>query len=365
MIKSVYIHIPFCKTICSYCDFCKIYYNEYLADKYLDALFIEVKNNYKGEYLNTLYIGGGTPSTLSIKQLNKLFEITKIFNLNNDYEFTIEVNVNDITEELLVLLKTNKVNRLSIGIETINDKHLGFLNRSHDKNEVINSINLAKKHFDNITVDLMYAFPKETITELDVDLEFVKEIDIPHISIYSLIIEEHTKLYIEGVKSLPEELESDMYYHIIDYLEGLGYKHYEISNFSKMGYESKHNTTYWNNEKYYGFGLGSSGYIGNKRYTNTRSINNYLSCKYNVDICIIDKKINMENHMILGLRKINGVSKTKFLNLFGLTIYEAFDIIDLVKENLLIDEEDRLYIPKDKLYLQNSILINFIGGNSE
>ena len=263
--KSLYIHIPFCKSICSYCDFAKMFYNENLALSYLDELSNEVNNNYKQDMLETIYIGGGTPSILSKKELNKLFSITNKLNIEPNYEFTIEANIADINEEFLSLCKSNKVNRLSIGIETINDKFYKLLNRENNIEDIKNKILLAKKYFSNINIDLMYAFPNETMEDLKCDLDFFKSLDVEHISIYSLIIEENTKLYIDGIKPISEELDREMYYYIIDYLENIGYKHYEISNFSKEGLESRHNLNYWNNLSYYGFGLGASGYIENTR----------------------------------------------------------------------------------------------------
>ena len=163
MTSSIYIHIPFCRSICSYCDFCKLFYNEKFVDNYLEALYDEVKQNYKGELIKTLYIGGGTPSALSIDELKRLFEIIKIFKLDSNYEFTIEVNVLDINDEMLKLFVDNKVNRLSIGVESVNDKYLKFLNRRHSKKDVIDKINIVKKYFNNFSIDLMYAFPEQKI----------------------------------------------------------------------------------------------------------------------------------------------------------------------------------------------------------
>ena len=280
MTSSVYIHIPFCNSICSYCDFCKLLYNENIVDKYLDSLEKEIKDNYKNEIINTLYIGGGTPSSLNIKELNKLFDIIKIFKINKKYEFTIEMNLSDINEEKLKLFKENGVNRISIGVESVNPKYFEFLNRKSNKNEVISKIELVKKYFNNFNIDLMYAFPNEEIKEVIDDLSFIISMNPTHISIYSLIIEEHTKIFIDKITPIDEELESKMYYNIIKELKKNGYNHYEISNFAKEGFESVHNQVYWNNEHYYGFGLGASGYISNIRYTNTRSINKYLDGKY-------------------------------------------------------------------------------------
>ena len=194
-INAVYVHIPFCNNICSYCDFCKMYYNFELVDRYLEALDKEIKEKYQSNNIRTLYIGGGTPSSLTLEQIDKLFLILKQIKVNSDAEITFEVNVNDITEELLQKLKDNKVNRISIGIETINDKFLKLLNRNHTKQDVISKIDLSKKYFNNINVDFMYAFPNQTLDDLILDLEFFKTLDVNHISIYSLILEKNTKLY--------------------------------------------------------------------------------------------------------------------------------------------------------------------------
>ena len=170
MTTSMYIHIPFCKTICSYCDFCKRFYNEKECSNYLDSLSKEIKDNYKDEELKTIYIGGGTPSALSINNLNKLFNILKDIKLSNNYEFTIEVNPENVDEEKLRLFRDNRVNRISMGIESTNDIFLKYLNRKHDFKMVKEKINLVKKYFNNINVDLIYAIPNETINDLSNDL---------------------------------------------------------------------------------------------------------------------------------------------------------------------------------------------------
>lgn len=364
-IKSLYLHIPFCKQICSYCDFCKMYYNERMVNEYLDALAKEVKSIYQNDTLKTIYIGGGTPSSLKPYQLSKLFSITNFLKTEDQIEFTFECNISDINIELLETLKKNKVNRLSIGIETINKKFFELINRENNQDDIKNKIKLAKDYFTNINIDLMYAFPSENLEDLEKDLNFFKELDIPHISIYSLILEANTKLYINQIKPIDEDLEAEMYYYIINYLEKLGYNHYETSNFSKEGYESLHNLTYWNNEEYYGFGLSAGGYLNNKRYINTRSLNNYLKGKYILEEENLSLKTKMENEMILGLRKIKGVKKDDFFLKYNFKIEDIFDIIDLVDKNLIEDKEGYISIPKDKLYLSNSILVNFVGGENE
>ena len=353
--KSAYIHIPFCSSICSYCDFCKFFYNGDLVDKYIDSLIMEIKDNYKGEELDTIYIGGGTPSSLDLKQLDKLLSfISNSLKVSKDLEYTIECNVMDITLEKLELFKKYNINRLSIGIESFNKDILSFLERDYTKEDIIEKISQAKQYFTNINIDLMYAVPNETLDILKEDiLEFLK-LDIPHISCYSLMIEDHTKLGIKDTNYISEDLDYSMYKLIEDTLEENGYDHYEISNYSKPGYESRHNLCYWKNHKYYGFGLGASGYIANYRYTNTKNLNKYLNGNYIAEKEIITKEINASNYAILGLRTKYGINKKEFKDNIGEDINQYFDTSDL-SEN-----DDSFYLDKSKWYIENSILVKFI-----
>lgn len=363
MIRSIYIHIPFCNRICSYCDFAKLYYNKNYVDKYLDSLKKEIELNYKNEKIKTLYIGGGTPSSLDIEELNKLFDILKIIDKSNLIEYTIECNIEDITKEKLELFKQNKVNRISIGLQTTNKDSLKLLNRNTEI-DIDEKLDLVKQYFTNINIDLMYGFNKD-ISILKKDLQYLISKDITHISTYSLILEENTKLYIDKFKRIDDDVDYEFYKYISDYLKQNGYIHYEISNFCKPGYESKHNLCYWNNDNYYGFGLGSGGYIDNIRYTNTRSINNYIDGKYKIYEEKLTKKEIEEYEMILGLRKVSGIDKNKFYNKFNENIEDVFDIKNMINNNLLEEKDGFIYIPYDKLYIENSILINFLGGSNE
>ena len=355
---SIYIHIPFCKHICSYCDFAKIYYDKSFVNKYLDALKKEIDKYYKREEVNTIYIGGGTPSLLKIDELNKLFSIIKVFKLNNP-EFTFECNIEDINDDLLSILKNNGVNRLSIGIESTNDEILKFLNRPYNKDDIDRGITVAKKYFDNISVDLMYAIPGETIKDLESDIDTILKYDVPHISTYSLIIEPHTKIYNDGIKNIDEELDRLMYDLICSKLSS--YNHYEVSNFGKNGYESKHNLVYWNNKKYYGFGLGAGGYIDDTRYLNTRNINDYIKGNYRLEENILSINEVIENEFILGLRKLKGINKVDFKNKYNIDINNIDIVKKLISENKLIDDGEYIKIKEDLIYVSNSILVNFIG----
>ena len=359
MVKSAYIHIPFCNNICSYCDFCKLLYNKDFVKKYLDALEKEISNNYKGEILDTIYIGGGTPSSLSIVELNKLFSIIKIFKLSKEYEFTFEVNIEDITEEKLEILKENKVNRLSIGIESFNNKYLKYLGRNYTSDIINEKVELAKKYFDNINVDLMYALKNESLNDLEEDIDKILKLDIKHISCYSLIIEKNTKLYIENTKYISDDLDSDMYDLIDKKLENK-YHRYEVSNYSITSYESRHNLTYWKNNEYYGFGLGAAGYIDNIRYTNTRNLSKYISGNYERQEEVLTKEDKIKYEFILGLRLTNGINKYNFNKKYGININEIEIIKELINKGLLIDDKINIYVPKKYFYVLNDILVNFV-----
>lgn len=359
--KSAYIHIPFCKSICSYCDFCKMNYQKEWIEVYLDVLKEEIEEKYSDEYLDTIYIGGGTPSCLSKEELNKLFDIIKIFNLNEEYEFTFECNVNDITEELLNILKENQVNRLSIGVESFNNNNLKLIERKHTFEDALTKINLVKNYgFNNINVDLIYALPEETLSTVKKDINQLLKLDIPHISTYSLIIEEHTKLKIKGIKEIDQDLDAKMYEYIVKKLTNNNYNHYEISNFAKKGYESRHNLTYWNNEYYYGFGLGAHGYVHGVRYENTRSFHDYLNGNYILEENILSKQQIMENELMLGLRKTKGINLNEFFNKYDINLQDVFDIKPLLKTKYLIYKNGNIFVNPSKLYVMNEILLKLI-----
>ena len=359
MVKSVYIHIPFCKNICSYCDFCKVIYNKKWINDYLDSLEYEIKNNYKGEVLDTLYVGGGTPSSLDKEELNKLFSIIKIFKLNKKYEFTIECNIEDITEDKLQLLKDNNVNRLSIGIESFNDKYLKYLNRNYKSNIIFDRINLTKKYFNNINIDLIYAISNQTLDELKEDIDKIKALDVQHVSCYSLMLENNTKLSINKVKEIDSDLDYEMYKLINKEFIGI-YNNYEVSNYSKKGYESKHNLVYWLNNEYYGFGLSASGYINNIRYTNTKNLTKYLAKNYDKEEEILTKEDKIKYELILGFRLSKGINKNKFKEKYGIDILSIKNINKLIMEGYLKDTKNYIKVNKKYFYVLNDILVNFV-----
>lgn len=359
--KSVYIHIPFCKSICSYCDFCKLFYHGPWVTQYLNSLLLEIQDKYMGEKIKTIYIGGGTPSSLSVKELKYLFEIVGKFDLVEDAEFTFECNLNDINEDLLNILKENGVNRLSIGIESFNKDKLKFMERFHTYEEAENAINLARNlGFNNINVDLMYGIPGETVKDLKKDLELILKLEPDHISTYSLIVEDNTKISNAGVLPISEELDASMYEEICECLDSKNYIHYEVSNFSKAGKESLHNLTYWNNEEYYGFGLGASGYVHGVRYENTRSITKYFKGEYLKSEEMLSKEDKMYNELMLGFRKMKGINLKEFFIKYEVNMQEAFDLKEVLKEKELLVSGEYIYVNPDYIYVMNEILIKIL-----
>ena len=364
MVKSVYIHIPFCNEICTYCDFCKMYYNKKYVSLYLDELEREIKSKYNNELIETIYIGGGTPSSLSISELKRLFEIIKLFKLDNLEEFSIECNFDNISNEKLDLFKQNKVNRISFGLESINSNNLKILGRGNDLDKIKDTIDYCKSiGLNNINIDLIYGVENESIDDLKKDLDFVKSLDITHISTYSLIIEDNTILKINGTDYIDQELDEKMYKYICDELSE--YDHYEISNFAKdKNYYCKHNLVYWKNLEYYGFGLSASGYIDNTRYTNTRSINKYISHDYikNNGIEELDIKDKITYEIILNLRTNEGIDLDKFKKTYNYNLNELYDYSDLLDKKILVIENNHLIIPNDLWYISNRVIVEILEG---
>ncbi|MBE7712080.1 MAG: radical SAM family heme chaperone HemW [Cyanobacteria bacterium SIG31] len=355
MAKSVYIHIPFCKSKCKYCSFISFCNIENIR-VYLSSLMKEIKFSYKGEQLKTLYFGGGTPSLLSAEQLEK---IIKIFNLDKDTEITLEVNPDDASLEYLSALKQIGINRLSIGSQTFNDEILNSIGRRHNSKQTINAVKMAKQvGFGNISLDLIYGLPGQTIDILKKDLEIISTLGVQHISTYGLKIEEDSYWGKFPPENLPDDdMQADMYLEVNDYLESKGYKRYEISNFALNNYESKHNLNYWNNDEYYGFGVAAHGYNDGIRYSNTCSFKNYLHNPLQHSEEHVQTKIEkLEEEIFLGFRKESGVNVSR--------IKDRYDIDFEIKYKEILNKFSPKYIKKTpqgyKLTLEGVLLSNNI-----
>ena len=358
---SVYIHIPFCKSICSYCDFCKVLYHGPWVVPYLNALLMEINDKYVGNPIRTIYIGGGTPSALCIKDLKYLFDIIKKFDLSILEEFTFECNLNDINTEFLEVLKANGVNRLSIGIESFNEEKLAIMERYHTFEEASEKIKLARKMgFDNINVDLIYGLPGETLKDLKKDLDLFLKLEPDHISTYSLIVEDNTKIGLSGIQPISEELDATMYEYIEEKLENKRYNHYEVSNFALKGKMSQHNLNYWHNNEYYGFGIGAHGYLHGVRYENTHSLTSYIKGDTRLKGEVLSKEDRMYNELMLGFRLMEGINLKEFFLKYDVNLQEAFDLKEVLREEEIIYDNGYVYINPRYIYVMNEILIKIL-----
>lgn len=361
---SAYVHIPFCTQICYYCDFSKVFIKNQPVDDYLTALISEF-NYYNIHDLKTLYIGGGTPTAISAEQLDYLLSnLEKQINLEMLEEFTIEANPGDLTPEKIEVLKKSAVNRVSLGVQTFFDKQLKQIGRSHNEAQIYESIDALKAAgLTNISIDLIYALPNQTMEQVEENVRKALALDIPHLSLYSLILENHTVFMNKqrrGRLHLPnEDIEADMFTYIIDELEKNGFEHYEISNFTKPGFESRHNLMYWDNVEYYGVGAGASGYLDGVRYRNRGPIQHYLKAiaehgHSRLGEDILSKEEMMEEEFFLGLRKKSGISISHFEAKFGVGFEERYGqiVADLVKDGLLIHEDDTIRMTKKVFSLE-------------
>ena len=368
---SAYVHIPFCTQICYYCDFSKVFIKNQPVDSYLEHL-IEEYDSYDIKNLRTLYIGGGTPTALSAPQLAFLLEkLTDKLDLSYLEELTIEANPGDLDGEKIAVLKDSPVNRVSLGVQTFNDRMLKQIGRSHLEKDIYENIaNLKKAGFDNISIDLIYALPKQTMEDVKINVAKAIALDIPHMSLYSLILENHTVFMNRmrrGKLPLPkEDLEAEMFEYIIAELEKAGFEHYEISNFSKPGFESRHNLMYWDNAEYYGIGAGASGYVDGVRYKNHGPIRHYLQAveagNARVQEEVLTLKEKMEEEMFLGLRKKSGVSKKRFEEKFGLSFEDQYGSVvsELTEQGLLVPDKDIVRMTKQGLFLGDTVAEKFI-----
>ena len=368
---SAYVHIPFCTQICYYCDFSKVFIKNQPVDSYLEHL-IEEYDSYDIKKLRTLYIGGGTPTALSAPQLAFLLEkLTDKLDLSYLEELTIEANPGDLDEEKIAVLKESPVNRVSLGVQTFNDRMLKQIGRSHLEKDIYENIAYLKKAgFDNISIDLIYALPNQTMEDVKINVAKAIALDIPHMSLYSLILENHTVFMNRmrrGKLHLPkEDLEAEMFDYIIAELEKAGFEHYEISNFSKPGFESRHNLMYWDNAEYYGIGAGASGYVDGVRYKNHGPIRYYLQAveagNARVQEEALTLKEQMEEEMFLGLRKKSGVSKKRFEEKFGISFEGQYGAVvsELTQQGLLVEDKDIVRMTKQGLFLGDTVAEKFI-----
>lgn len=374
MADAVYIHIPFCANRCYYCDFqTYVTRNPQVVWDYLRSLEKEISNYSLGE-IQTLYVGGGTPTFLEHRQMEFLLSVLdQAFpKRGENLEFTMEANPGTTDLSKLRLMKEGGVNRLSYGVQSFDDGLLGKIGRIHNRRQAFTAIEEARQAgITNLSIDLMFGLPEQTIEQFNESLTHALKLDIPHISAYSLKIEENTvfsKWEQKGRLSLPDEdTEIKMYELLIRKTEEQGYHWYEISNFAKHGFESRHNQVYWENKEYYGFGAGAHGYIHGHRYANYGS-----ALKYSKEMVLNGDAVEeshplsameqMEDYMILGLRLRRGVSSDDFYRRYQKKMTDVFadSIKKYIEEDLLAWDGDRLYLTKRGVFLGNEVFAGFL-----
>ena len=369
---SLYIHIPFCKQRCFYCDFPTFAGKERFREEYIEALVKEIEEKCSNYLIKTIFIGGGTPSYLEERELKKLLITVSKLNLSETLEYSIECNPGTINEEKLKIMKNYGVNRISFGLQSCDDELLKKIGRIHTFEEFLDNYHLARKiGFNNINIDLMYGLPNLSIENWKNTLEKICDLKPEHISAYSLIIEEGTafySLYEKDKLKLPNEEEERIMDKLTkEILNFNGYHQYEISNFALEGKECEHNKVYWSLDEYIGVGSSSSSYINGYRIVNITSINDYIKKINNNESVIAEKYKNsiedeMEEFIFMGLRMVSGISLLKFKRRFGVDIYSIYNkvIEKNIKDGLLVVEENKMFLTAKGMELSNSVMSDFI-----
>ncbi|WP_150542654.1 radical SAM family heme chaperone HemW [Clostridium perfringens] len=372
---SLYIHIPFCAQKCLYCDFPSFARKDHLRKAYIEALnkeIISLREKHNNLEINTIFIGGGTPSVLEADELECLLKEVAKLNMAKDIEYSMECNPGNLTEEKLEVMKKYGVNRISMGLQAKQDNLLKGLGRIHNYKTFKENFLLAKKvGFNNINVDLMFGLPNQRLNEWEETLREIISLEPAHISAYSLIIEEGTafyNLYENDKLKLPTEEEERKMYHLAKkILEENGFNQYEISNYAKEGKECRHNLAYWNMDNWIGVGSAAASYINGKRIKNISSVEKYIN-SINEKVEAVEEIINnskndnMEEFMFMGLRKINGIDENEFKKRFSMNINDVYGEIlnKYIGEGLLIRESGRIFLSEKGIEISNIIMADFL-----
>lgn len=361
MIKHAYIHIPFCLRKCNYCSFVS---GKNIQDKepYINALIKEIKKRYNKEKLKTLYLGGGTPSLLEPQDIEKLIFL---FDFEKEPEITIEINPETITKDKMRGFALSGINRVSLGVQTFDDNVLNIIGRKHNKKDVIKAVETIKNsNIKNISIDLIYGLPTQTLKMFDNDIKEALSLEVQHISSYGLKIEEESFFGKNPPKNLPDdEKQAEMFLHLCSILKSNNFEHYEISNFSKAGFNSQHNSAYWRNKNYYGFGLNASGYENNIRYRNTSIFEEYIQNPFireeETELSIQEIK---EEEIFLALRLKDGVDINNFDKKYQSNFKKDYEKIieKYSKLGLLEIKNEHCKLTEKGILLSNDIMSEFI-----
>ena len=351
-VQALYIHIPFCEKICDYCDFTKLQYFRKFAIPYLEALEKELKS-YSIKDLKTIYVGGGTPTALEDDLFLQLLKIIEPYS-KGIQEYTFEANPESLTISKIRMLKDYGVNRISLGVQTTNDKILKMVNRHHSFKQVKTAIkNLKEVGINNINVDLILGLPHSSEKILKEDLDNILSLDIKHVSCYGLTVNPHTALYNKGFKEPDGDALRKCYDIVEEKLTNNGFVHYEVSNWAKPGFQSEHNLTYWRNEQYFGVGLGASGYLGTIRYKNTVNLSQYLRGDYVFEKEKVSKKDKLTYQIMLNLRTIEGLDVSFVKN-------KDPEIAELIEKGLIVFKDQRLVSTYPGMMILDQIILKLI-----
>lgn len=374
---GLYIHIPFCESKCYYCNFISFCSKESVKFDYVKSLINEIdlqKENYKNYMVDTIFIGGGTPSCLPSGEIFKILsKVKQCFNVDKNCEITVEANPNSITTNFANEISKAGVNRVSIGLQSANDVLLKEINRIHTKNDFLNALDIIKSaNLKNINVDLLLGLPNQKLEDVKEALDLLIQNNINHISCYGLILEEGTKLYELVNKKLlmlpTEEQSNKMYQFVVDYLKKYGIFRYEVSNFAKPKFECKHNLKYWNRDEYLGLGLNSFSFVNGKRFNNESNLQEYINYYKTASTIKIENveqvttQDEIEETIMLSLRTEKGINLIDFKNKFNydLTIKKSKEIANLIKLNLIKIEDNFLKCSKDGFYVLNQVILELI-----
>ena len=361
-VNALYVHIPFCQHICHYCDFPKLQYFRLFAEKYIDSLVKEITQVVDNKDLSTIYIGGGTPTSLDDDLFEKLLIFLSSY-AQKVKEYTIEANPESLSEHKIQLLKKYGVNRVSIGVESTDNKVLEEIGRKHTFGDVQKVVELLRQNgLDNINLDLILGLPNVTDEMVKKDINNILMFKPKHISAYSLTVHEHTMFYLNAQKEPSEDFSRSLYDLVHTLLLLHGYEHYEISNFALPGYQSKHNLVYWRNEQYYGCGLGAAGYIGNTRYKNTTNLSKYLKGEYIEEKEVLNEHDIEVYQVMLNLRTSEGLDLDAYKTLFNKDLYQEKKkkIVELLEQKYLYIHQNHLIPTYSGMMILDQIILKLI-----
>ena len=372
MIKGLYLHIPFCEKICVYCDFHKEIAKDQKKEDYIYRLIESIKDHQKDlQSLKTIYIGGGTPSNIASSLLEDLLKtIQQTIDVSSLEEYTIESNPNDVSLEKAKLYHKYGINRVSLGVQSFDEEILRKMNRSHQREDIYKSIdNLRQVGIENISIDLIFGFHKQNIKQVEDDLKEAQKLDVPHISYYALILEEKSVMYHlvkEGkIRIVDEDLDYLMYNRIIDTLTKNGYIHYEVSNFAKRGYASKHNLLYWQQADYLGLGSGAHSYINQKRFFTKANVRKYIDSKEDKDCIKYYPSYPLEDALLFGLRVLKGIHVPSLEEQHQCVLLEEFpSLVTHIESGLLTYEDAYIRFTKKGLMLSNLVFEAILGDHN-